>query len=155
MTSPDGIRKGTAMPFTFRTSLPPALAVAFMLSACATPQERVASKEDHLIAAGFVARPADTPQRQALLARLPPHHFVMRNLNGQYVYMYADPLVCGCLYVGSDAAYTQYRKMLFQQNLANEQETAAQLNSDPGWSFGGWGGQWGPGFGTGFGPGFY
>ena len=144
------------MPPILRTGLPAALAVTFALSACATPQEQVASKEDKLVAAGFVARPADTPQRQALLTRLPPHHFAMKNLSGRYVYLYADPLVCGCLYVGSDAAYAQYRKMIFQQNIADEQETTAQLYSDPAWSFGGWGGgPWGPGFGGGFGPGFY
>ncbi len=143
------------MPPIPRSGLPAALAFTCALSACATPQEQVAAKEDRLIAAGFVARPADTPQRQALLTRLPPHRFVMRNMNGRYVYLYADPLVCGCLYVGSDAAYTQYRKMVFQQHLADEQETAAQLNAYPAWSFGGWGGQWGPGFGDGFGPGFY
>ncbi len=143
------------MPHSLRDGLPVLCAAVLVLSACATPQEQVASKEDKLIAAGFVARPADTPQRQALLKRLPPHHFVMKDLHGQYVYLYADPLVCGCLYVGKDAAYTQYKKMIFQQNLADEQQTAAQLYSDPAWSFDGWGGPWGPGFGAGFGPGFY
>ena len=140
---------------TRRHGLPAALAVAFTLSACASPQEQVASKENKLVAAGFVARPAATPQSEALLTRLPPHQFVMKDLNGRYVYLYADPLVCGCLYVGSDAAYSQYKKMIFQQHLANQQQATAQLYSDPAWSFGGWGGQWGPGFGGGFGPGFY
>ena len=139
----------------FRCALFAALAFPLALSACATPQEQVAAKEDKLVAAGFHARPADNPQRQAMLQKLPPHHFVMRAVNGHYVYLYADPLVCGCLYVGSETAYSQYKQEMFQQHLADEQQMTAQINSDPGFGFDGWGGPWGPGFGGGFGPGFY
>lgn len=126
-----------------------------LVSGCETPQQVVQNKEDRLVAAGFVARPADTPKRVAMLRTLPSHKFEMRQINGHYVYLYSDPLVCGCLYVGSEAAYGQYKQMMFQQNLANQQEMTAQLYSDPGWSFDGWGGPFGPGFGGGFGPGFY
>ena len=64
-------------------------------------------------------------------------------------YVYADPLVCRCLYVGSQQAYGQYRQNAQQQKLADEQATTAQMYSDPSWSWG----AWGPGFGPGFGPG--
>ena len=131
------------------------LASLLLVAACATEQERVASKEDRLVAAGFVARPADNPQRQAMLRRLPAEHFVMRDVNGRYVYLYGDPLVCGCVYVGSEQAYGAYKEQMLQQRLADEQQMTAQMNSDPGWDFGMWGGPWGPGFGAGFGPGFY
>ena len=132
-----------------------AFGVPLLLTACATQQERVADKEDKLAAAGFVARPADTPARQAMLQKLPPHKFVMRAAGGNYVYLYSDPLVCGCLYVGSSQAYSTYKQMMFQQQLADQQQLTAQMYSDPAWSFGAWGGPWGPGFGGGFGPGFY
>ncbi len=131
------------------------LSLPLLLGACATQQQLVASKEDKLIAAGFVARPADTPQRQAMLQRLPADHFAKRDVNGQYVYLYGDPLVCGCVYVGSEQAYGKYKEAMFQQHLADERQMTAQINSDPAWDFGGWGGAWGPGFGGGFGPGFY
>lgn len=141
---------------TIQATIVAALVLPVMLAGCATPQERVADKEDKLAAAGFNARPADNPARQALLQKLPPHHFVMREVNGHYVYMYADPLVCGCLYVGSEDAYSRYKQEMFQEHLADEQQLTAQMYSDPAWSFGGWGGgPWGPGFGAGFGPGFY
>ncbi|MGI4744594.1 MAG: hypothetical protein ACRYGI_10245 [Janthinobacterium lividum] len=130
-------------------------ALVLLLGACATKQDRVAAKEDMLVAAGFVARPADTPARQAMLQKLPPHHFVMRSVNGNYVYLYSDPLVCGCLYVGSAQAFSTYKQQKFQQNLADQQQMTAQMYSDPAWSFGPWGGGFGPGFGGGFGPGFY
>ena len=36
----------------------------------------------------------------------------MRNSNGSVKYMYADPNVCGCIYVGGQRAYDQYRQMV-------------------------------------------
>ncbi len=127
------------------------LLASLCLSACATQQEQVTQKEDSLAAAGFTVRPANTPERQAMLNRLPPHHFVQRTHGDTITYVYADPLVCDCLYVGSQQAYGQYRQHVQQQQLADEQELTAQEYSDPAWNWGGWG-PWGGGFG--FGPGF-
>lgn len=132
-----------------------ATAASLILAACATQQQQVQAREDMLAAAGFEVHPADNAQRKALLQKLPPHRFFVRDVHGSYVYMYSDPLVCGCLYVGTQRAYNAYRQEMFQQNLANEQQMTAQMYSDPAWSFGGWGGPWGPAFGPGFGgPGF-
>ena len=127
------------------------LLASLCLSGCATQQEQVTQKEDSLAAAGFTVRPANTPERQAMLNRLPPHHFVQRTHGDTITYVYADPLVCDCLYVGSQQAYGQYRQHVQQQQLADEQELTAQEYSDPAWNWGGWG-PWGGGFG--FGPGF-
>ncbi len=125
------------------------------LAACTTPQERVEHKEDNLAAAGFVVRPANTPERQDMLSRLPPHRFVQRVHGDTVTYVYADPLVCDCLYVGSQQAYGQYMLHLQQQRLADQQAATAQLYSDPAWNWGAWGPGVGPGFGFGggFGPG--
>lgn len=134
---------------------PKILLLAFFLglAACATPQEQVSQKEDSLAAAGFTQRPANTPERQAMLNRLPPHHFVRRVRGDTVTYVYADPLVCDCLYVGSQQAYGQYKLHIQQQNLADEQEMAAQDYADPAWNWGGWG-PWGGGYGGGFEGGF-
>jgi hypothetical protein len=43
------------------------------LTACTTTQGSVATKESNHAAAGFIARPANTPKRQAMLKRLPPN----------------------------------------------------------------------------------
>ena len=123
------------------------------LSACQTQQQRVEQREDILSAAGFIVRPANTPERQTMLHRLPPHTFVQR-VNGDVVhYVYADPLVCGCLYVGTQQAYNQYKANQLQQNLADEQQMTAQTYSDATWNWGAWG-PWtpGPGFGFVYGP---
>ncbi|MBS4074700.1 hypothetical protein KGY14_05790 [Ameyamaea chiangmaiensis] len=123
------------------------------LAACASTSSLVAQKEDHLAAAGFVVRPANTPQRQAMLNRLPPHHFVRREHGDAIHYVYADPLVCDCLYVGDQSAYQRYQAYVQAQNLADEQEMTAQTYQDQQWNWDNWG-PWGPGFGPmGFGPG--
>ncbi|GBR47664.1 hypothetical protein [Neokomagataea thailandica] len=125
------------------------------LTACESAQQVVSDKEDHLAAAGFVAKPANTPERLSMLKRLPAHRF-LRRINGDTVnYVYSDPTVCDCLYVGSQDAYGRYQQYQQQQNLADEQQMTAQEYNDANWNWGAWGG-WGPGFGMGpgFGPGF-
>lgn len=130
-----------------------ALLISVGVAACASPQQIVTQNEDNLAAAGFVAQPANTPGRQAMLNRLPPHHFVRRAHGDTVSYVYADPLVCDCLYVGSQDAYGRYQAYLQQKRLADEQETTAQIYSDSAWDWGAWG-PWGPGFVVGPGPGW-
>jgi hypothetical protein len=115
------------------------------LAACQTQQQIVSAHEDNLAAAGFIVHPANTPERQAMLSRLPPHRFVQRVHGDTVHYIYADPLVCGCLYVGTQQAYDQYKRDQQQKNLADEQQMTAQSYSDAAWNWGTWG-PWGPGF---------
>jgi len=130
-----------------------ALIAALALSGCETAGQAVAQKEDHLSAAGFRVKPANTPARQAMLNRLPPHKFIRRDHGDTITYVYADPLVCDCLYVGGQRAYGKYQQFIQAQNLADEQEMTAQSYQDAQWNWGGWG-PWGGGFGPGaFGPG--
>jgi hypothetical protein len=124
--------------------------VTTALVACQTPQQVVSNKEDNLSAAGFIVRPANTPERQAMINSLPPHKFVQRAHGDTIHYVYADPLVCDCLYVGSQQAYNQYKMHVQQQKLADEQEMTAQEYSNPAWNWG----AWGPGEGFGYGPAF-
>jgi hypothetical protein len=125
---------------------------ASLLAGCLTRQQAVVQHEDNLAAAGFVVRPANTPERQAMLARLPAHKFVQR-VNGDHVhYVYADPLVCGCLYVGSQQAYNQYKRDQQQKQLADEQQMNADVYNDAAWNWGAWG-PWGPEYGFAYGPG--
>ncbi len=114
------------------------------LTACETPKQIVTEHEDNLSAAGFIIRPANTPERQQMLARLPPHKFIQR-VNGDTIhYIYSDPLVCGCLYVGTQQAFNQYKLNQQQQRLADEQQMSAQMYADPAWRGDAWG-PWGPG----------
>ena len=60
-------------------------------------------------AAGFVVRYADTPQKLAHLRRLPADKMVARSRNGKTYYVYADPIICECAYVGTPEAYRAFQ----------------------------------------------
>lgn len=117
-------------------------AVVLVLGGCATEQEIVQGRENMLAAAGFTARPADTPQRQTELKTLPPHKFIyQKQASDRVVYIYSDPTVCDCLYIGSEQAYQKYRQLAFQKQVADENLQAAQMNMS-GWQWGSWGPGW-------------
>lgn len=61
--------------------------------------------------AGFVMRPADTAEQLALIKRVPPRRFVARVKNGKRYYVYADPELCNCVFVGDAVALEAYRDM--------------------------------------------
>ena len=111
-----------------------------VLSAAAVACTPVQNKEDMLAAAGFTLVPANNPQRQASLSSLPPHKFVHRVRNNAVVFIYADPTICDCLYVGNQAAYDRYRQDVFAKNMADEQQMTAQITEG---EWGTWGPIWG------------
>jgi hypothetical protein len=116
------------------------LAISFglALAGCQSMPQSVQQKEDLLSAAGFTPQPANTPQRLAAMKKLPPNKFVQQTNNSQMVYVYADPIVCQCVYFGNQAAYAQYRQMVFQQRLADERQMTAVMAQDS-FDFGPWG----------------
>ncbi|KAA0910408.1 hypothetical protein [Pusillimonas sp. ANT_WB101] len=118
------------------------ICLGLFLVGCQSPSQVVSGKEDLLSAAGFVAKSATSPQQQAALKKLPPNKFLQQNQNNQIVYLYADPIVCQCVYSGNQAAYSKYSQMVFQKNLANEQQMTATMD-DNAFDFGPWGGMWG------------
>ena len=109
-------------------------------AACQSPQQKIAGKEDMLTAAGFKVLPANTPRRLASFKQLPPHQFSRQNRDGRVFYVYSDPTVCGCLYVGDQAAYGTYRKYAFEKQLADEQAMTANEMAMNDWDWGPWGG---------------
>ena len=113
---------------------------------CESTAEAVQHQEASLSTLGFVAVPANTPVRQQMLAKLPPSKFLRRSHGNTVSYIYADPLDCHCLYVGSAKAYAQYRQL--QQLRVAVKEIRADAFADqmaeadydaPGWDWGPWG----------------
>jgi hypothetical protein len=142
-----------AKPFR-RTGPLGTLLAACVLASCQTTPPDFGAQEDQLAAAGFVMKPANTPERQTMLGRLPAHQFLVRENGGTTHYVYADPLVCDCLYVGTQQAYDQYRSNQLAQHLADQQQLVALAYSDAAWSWGAWG-PWEPvgaSFGFAYGP---
>ena len=118
------------------------VSIGLALAGCQSTTDAVQNKEDMLSAAGFVPQPANTPERQATLRKFPPNKFVQQVKNNQMVYVYADPIVCQCVYFGNQAAYAQFRQMVFAKKLADERQMTAAMAQDA-FDFGPWGG---PGF---------
>lgn len=66
-----------------------------------------------LTSAGFVMRPANTPEKLARLRHLPPRKFVARTKpDGVRYFLYADPDYCRCVLVGDQRAMNTYRDMV-------------------------------------------
>jgi hypothetical protein len=66
-----------------KTSAAIAVLVMALLSACQT--QAGVTREDNLAAAGFIVKPANTPELKAMLNRLPANRFVIRQ-NGSVVH---------------------------------------------------------------------
>lgn len=119
-----------------------ALLVAAILAGCQSAPQMVADKEDLLSAAGFIAKPATTAAQIAALKTLPANKLVQQSQNNKVSYLYADPVVCQCVYLGNQAAYSKYNQMVFQRNLAQDQEMAT-LTEENAFDYEPWGGFWG------------
>jgi len=89
--------------------------LALGLLACATPSSQspdqwTLNKENKLVAAGFKQRPIKTEAQLTDFSNYPPHMMRPTTYKGRSVYVYADPTICGCLYMGSPTAYDNYIK---------------------------------------------
>jgi hypothetical protein len=122
-----------------------AVSLAFTLGACQnmSPAPDIGSQENQLAAAGFLMKPANTPERQAMLQRLPALQFIVRTNGDAVHYVYSDPELCDCLYVGTQQNYDTYRANQLAQNIATANQMAAITYADSAWSWGAWG-PWGP-----------
>ena len=120
------------------------------LAACESIPQRVTEQEDKLSAAAFIVKQANTPDRRAMLKKLPPSKFVRRENGDTVHYVYADPVVCGCLYVGTQDAYNRFKANELTQHLVEEQQIAAETYSDASWNWNAWG-PWGA-YGFAYGP---
>jgi len=66
------------------------------------------AKENRLVAAGFKKRSIKTEAQLADFRSIPAHMIRPSTYKGRAVYVYADPTICGCLYMGGTTAYNTY-----------------------------------------------
>jgi hypothetical protein len=117
-----------------------AIALVALLASCASPQEVITERENLLAASGFAVLPANTAERQQMLATLPPGRIMQQIQGDQVSYLFADPLVCHCLYAGGQQNFAQYQAYVQTRRIADEQAVAAQLYWNGPWNWGPWGG---------------
>jgi hypothetical protein len=114
------------------------------LTGCQTIRDSNArSKEEMLAAAGFQMKQVLTPEQLANIQKMPQRKLIPHTKDGRVLYVYADAEACRCVYVGTEKNYQDYQKMVYQTELADEEETTAEINSENRFNWGVWG-PWGP-----------
>lgn len=113
--------------------------IAAAVAGCATLQAAgTRSTEKVLSAAGFSIQPADTAERVADLQKAPARRVVSEVRDGKTVYVYRDPEVCRCLYVGGEPQYQEYKRLQAKKDIAEEQLNRPEPIGFRGWGDGGW-----------------
>jgi len=115
-----------------------AIAAAFFVAGCA--EMGSANTTSLLSAAGFHARTPQTPKQQQMYAALPPYKVERATVKGKTFYVYKDEKA-GVAYIGREQEYQRYQQLAIQQQIAQDQIMAAQMQADAAW---GWYGAWGP-----------
>jgi hypothetical protein len=116
-----------------------ATVTSLFLSGCAGMGS--ANTTSLLTAAGFRARTPQTPKQQQIYAALPPYQVERATVPGKGVfYVYKDEKA-GLAYVGREQEYQQYQQLAIQQQIAQNQIAAAEMERAAAWQ---WYGAWGP-----------
>ena len=121
----------------------PAIALllgASLLVALETPSKPFLDKNSfYLSSAGFRVQVANDAAGKKAMNALPPHRFVVHRYgNNEVRYLYAEPNHCVCIFIGTEAAYRNYRDILARpidqpDNVAPDYKTQASalLSGDP------------------------
>jgi hypothetical protein len=100
------------------------LAGAIFLTGCASMTS--ANTESLLTAAGFRARTPQTAKQQQIYAALPPYQVERATVKGKVFYVYKDEKA-GVAYVGREQEYQRYQQLAIQQQIAQNQIMAAEM----------------------------
>ena len=86
------------------------------LSALEPPSKPFLDKNSfYLSSAGFKVHFANDASSKKAMHALPPHRFVIHRISsGDVRYLYAEPLHCVCVFIGTKDAYQNYRDTLSQ-----------------------------------------
>jgi hypothetical protein len=110
-----------------------ALALATVLVAFGAPAQTF--KRDRLLEqSGFFMRPADTPRKIERMKLLPPLRFVARTTPRGRYYLFADPKLCICVFVGNQRAMDNFQSQLINvpaSELAPMQAVPASNGKPP------------------------
>ena len=103
------------------------LAGTILLAGCASMGS--ANTTSLLTAAGFRARTPQTPKQQQMYAALPPYQVQWATVKGQVFYVYKDEKA-GVAYVGREQEYQRYQQLAIQQQIAQNQYMAAEMQQE-------------------------
>jgi hypothetical protein len=115
------------------------LLCASLLVALEAPSQPFLEKNSFdLVSAGFRVRIANDPAGLKVLRALPAHRFVLHKTGDAVHYLYAEPLHCVCIFVGTQQNYRDYRDIVElglpqADNVGPDYKTQARalLDGDP------------------------
>ena len=126
------------------------LVTALTLAGCAEVkhdfrESSTRSMENQLKAAGFKIMLADTEERQKMLQSLPPETVTSIPRPDNVYFIYPDPDVCSCLYVGRQTEYEKLQQLGAEMAQANRAMITHEIeeNQQAGWAPSGPWGNWG------------
>ncbi len=86
---------------------------ASLLVALEVPSKPFLQKNSFLLSsAGFRVKLANDPAGLRAMRALPAHRFVIHKNGGDVRYLYAEPNLCVCIFIGTAANYQDYRDIL-------------------------------------------
>jgi len=97
----------------------------FGLAGCAGMTS--SNTESLLSAAGFRVRTPETTRQKEIYAALPPYKVERATVKEKVFYVYKDEKA-GVAYVGHEPEYQRYKQLAVQQQIAQEQYMAAELD---------------------------
>lgn len=100
------------------------LAGTILFTGCASMTS--SNTESLLSAAGFRVKTPQTPKQQQIYAALPPYQVQRATIKGQVFYVYKDEKA-GVAYVGREQEYQRYQQLAIQQQIAQNQIMAAEM----------------------------
>ena len=101
------------------------VAGAILLAGCAGMGS--SNTESLLSAAGFRVKTPQTPKQQQIYAAVPPYQVQRATVPGKGVfYVYKDEKA-GVAYVGREPEYQRYQQLAIQQQIAQNQIAAAEM----------------------------
>ncbi|GBQ29081.1 hypothetical protein AA0472_2903 [Acetobacter estunensis NRIC 0472] len=106
------------------------------LSAC-SPADRFLKAGDQLAMSGFTAHYANTTARYEMMNLLPAGVMTYRPTTSGPVYLYADRIGCGCVYMGSQSAFIDYTRHTLEP-VPSQPAMTAEINQHPGWDWSVW-----------------
>ncbi|HBZ71881.1 MAG TPA: hypothetical protein DEP35_20005 [Deltaproteobacteria bacterium] len=120
-----------------------ALAGIASLGGCAAIQRSEAQRtEDLLAAAGFRQFPANNSVRINALKTMKPRTITTVSNGAKTYWVYPDPTNCNCLYAGTESNYQEYKRLVVQKQIADENLAAAEAAQDAAMEYDMWGPWW-------------
>lgn len=126
LNSPRFIQTRHRRNFRYGTALGLLLGLG-VLAAYPSQQKNIVQREEDLSLSGFILQTTSSPDLQTMLKLLPAGRVVPRIHGGEIRFVYADPDVCHCLYIGSQRAYDLYKKIRLQRRPAYQGQITAHM----------------------------